>query len=85
MKLCIFGAGAMGGWIGGLLARQGVDVTLIARGPHLAAMRERGLTIRMNGEEFTTHPRLAERAEDVGPQDFVFISLRRIRCRPSST
>ena len=37
MKLCIFGAGAMGGWIGGLLARQGVDVTLIARGPHLAA------------------------------------------------
>ncbi|MGE3271817.1 MAG: 2-dehydropantoate 2-reductase [Chloroflexota bacterium] len=76
MKLCIFGAGAMGGWIGGLLARQGVDVTLIARGPHLAAMRERGLTIRMNGEEFVTHPRLAETAEEAGVQDYVFISLK---------
>ncbi|MCC7371088.1 MAG: 2-dehydropantoate 2-reductase [Chloroflexi bacterium] len=76
MKLCIFGAGAMGGWIGGLLARQGVDVTLVARGPHLAAMRERGLTIRMNGEEFVTHPRLAESAEAAGPQDYVFISLK---------
>ncbi len=76
MKLCIFGAGAMGGWIGGLLAREGVDVTLVARGPHLAAMRERGLTIRMNGEEFVTHPRLAASAEEAGPQDFVFISLK---------
>jgi 2-dehydropantoate 2-reductase len=76
MKLCIFGAGAMGGWIGGLLARQGVDVTLIARGPHLAAMQERGLTIRMNGEEFVTHPRLAASAEEAGPQDYVFISLK---------
>jgi 2-dehydropantoate 2-reductase len=76
MKLCIFGAGAMGGWIGGLLARQGVDVTLIARGPHLAAMRERGLTVRMNDEEFVTHPRLTDDPEEAGPQDYVFISLK---------
>jgi 2-dehydropantoate 2-reductase len=76
MKLCIFGAGAMGGWIGGLLARQGVDVTLIARGPHLAAMKERGLTVRMHGEEFVTHPRLTEDPEEAGPQDYVFISLK---------
>jgi len=76
VKLCIFGAGAMGGWIGGLLARQGVDVTLIARGPHLAAMKERGLTIRMNGDEFVTHPRLTDDPEEAGPQDYVFISLK---------
>jgi len=76
MKLCIFGAGAMGGWIGGLLARQGVDVTLIARGPHLAAMKERGLTVRMNGEEFVTRPKLTDDPEEVGPQDYVFISLK---------
>ena len=76
MKLCIFGAGAMGGWIGGLLARQGVDVTLIARGPHLAAMQANGLTVRMDGEEFVTHPRLAASAEEAGPQDYVFISLK---------
>jgi 2-dehydropantoate 2-reductase len=66
----------MGGWIGGLLARQGVDVTLIARGPHLAAMRERGLTIRMNGEEFVTRPRVTDDPREAGPQDYVFISLK---------
>src|SRR4051794_5108115 len=71
-----FGGGAMGGWIGGLLARQGVDVTLIARGPHLAAMRERGLIIRMNGEEFTTHPRVTDSAAEAGPQDYLLISLK---------
>ena len=76
MKLCIFGAGAMGGWIGGLLARRGVDVTLIARGPHLAAMKERGLTVRMSGEEFVTHPKLTDDPEEAGPQDYVFISLK---------
>src|SRR5918912_3392651 len=76
MKLCIFGAGAMGGRIGGLLARQGVDVTLIARGPHLAAMQERGLTLRMNGEEFVTHPRLTNDPREAGPQDYVLISLK---------
>ncbi len=76
MKLCIFGAGAMGGWIGGLLARQGVDVTLIARGPHLAAMKANGLRVRMNDEEFVTHPRLTDDPEEAGPQDYVFISLK---------
>ena len=41
MKICIFGAGAIGGLMGARLARAGADVSLIARGPHLAAMRER--------------------------------------------
>jgi len=76
MKVCVFGAGAMGGWIGGLLAREGVDVTLIARGPHLAAMQERGLVVRMNGEEFTTHPRLTNDPREAGPQDYVIVSLK---------
>ena len=40
MKICIFGAGAIGGLLGAQLALAGADVTLIARGPHLAAMRE---------------------------------------------
>lgn len=76
MKLCVFGAGAMGGWIGALLARQGVDVTLIARGPHLAAMRERGLIVRSGGEEFVTHPRVTDDPREAGPQDYVFIGLK---------
>jgi len=76
MKICIFGAGAMGGWIGGLLARQGIDVTLIARGPHLDAMQRNGLTVRMNGEEFVTHPRVTSDPREAGPQDYVFIGLK---------
>jgi 2-dehydropantoate 2-reductase len=76
MKVCVFGAGAMGGWMGGLLAQQGVDVTLIARGPHLAAMQERGLIIRMNGEEIHTRPRVTNDPREAGPQDYVIVSLK---------
>ena len=56
MKICIYGAGAIGGWVGGLLARAGADVTLIARGAHLAAMRENGLKVVSEAESFTTRP-----------------------------
>ena len=42
MKVCVFGAGAIGGHVGALLSHQGLDVTLIARGPHLAAMQKNG-------------------------------------------
>ena len=42
MKVCIFGAGAIGGYIGVKLAKAGADVSLVARGPHLAAMQEKG-------------------------------------------
>lgn len=50
MRICIFGAGAVGGNFAARLARAGTDVTMIARGPHLAAIQERGLTV-MAGEE----------------------------------
>ena len=42
MKIAIYGAGAIGGHVGALLSLQGIDVTLIARGPHLAAMQKDG-------------------------------------------
>ena len=45
MKISVMGAGAVGSYYGGLLARAGQDVTLIARGPHLHAIREKGLKI----------------------------------------
>ena len=51
MKICIYGAGAIGGYMGAELARVGADVTLIARGPHLAAMKEKGLTLLIGDEE----------------------------------
>ena len=65
MKICIFGAGAIGGLMGAKLAAKGdVDVTFIARGPHLAAMRENGVKLISEGTEQIVHPRCVESAEE---------------------
>jgi 2-dehydropantoate 2-reductase len=56
MKFAILGAGAIGGFLGARLTRAGEDVTLIARGPHLKAMREQGLRVLEAGGEYTVRP-----------------------------
>ena len=73
MRYVIYGAGAIGGVVGGRLFEQGHDVTLIARGDHLAAIQERGLTLESPKGTVTLkvpavgHPsELAPRPEDVG-------------------
>ena len=76
MRICIYGAGAIGGLMGARLARAGADVSLIARGPHLAAMRENGLTVRSAEETFTVHPRVTDDPATLGPQDYVVITLK---------
>jgi 2-dehydropantoate 2-reductase len=77
MKICIFGAGAIGGLMGAKLAAKGdVDVTFIARGPHLAAMREHGVKLISEGTEHIVHPRCVESAEEAGPQDYVLVTLK---------
>jgi 2-dehydropantoate 2-reductase len=77
MRLCIFGAGAIGGLLGARLAQAGeVEVTLIARGGHLAAMRERGLRLLAEGEDVTLTPRTAGDAIEAGEQDYVIITLK---------
>ena len=76
MKICIYGAGAIGGWVGGLLARAGADVTLIARGAHLAAMRENGLKVVSEAESFTTRPACTDDPAEAGPQDVVIVTLK---------
>ena len=78
MKLAIFGAGAIGGYMGALLAAKGdVDVTLIARGPHLEAMQRDGLRlIEDDGSEIVTHPNLVADTRDAGPQDYVVLAVK---------
>lgn len=76
MKIAIYGAGAIGGLMGAHLARAGEDVTLIARGAHLAAMQANGLSVMHDGSEFTVHPRAVERPEDAGIQDYIVIALK---------
>ncbi len=76
MKICIYGAGAIGGFLGAKLAAQGQEVTLIARGPHLAAMREKGLTLIMEGEETVTPVQATDDPREAGPQDYVIVTLK---------
>jgi len=76
MKICIYGAGAIGGFVGAKLAEAGAEVSLIARGAHLAAMREKGLTLRMNGESRTVRVEATDDPRALGPQDYVIIGLK---------
>ncbi|MEM6886663.1 MAG: 2-dehydropantoate 2-reductase [Pseudomonadota bacterium] len=76
MKICIFGAGAIGGYMGVKLALAGADVSLVARGPHLAAMQEKGLTLIEDESTTTVSVNASENAADLGPQDYVIVTLK---------
>lgn len=76
MKICIFGAGAIGGFIGVLLARAGNDVSFVARGPHLAAMRSNGARLLIDGQELVARVACTDDPLELGHQDCVFITLK---------
>jgi 2-dehydropantoate 2-reductase len=77
MKICVFGAGAIGGYIAALLARKGeAEVSLIARGPHLEAMKNRGLTLNMGSERFTVCPPMTDSPAMLGRQDYIVVTLK---------
>ena len=76
MKVCIYGAGAIGGYMGAQLATSGVDVSLVARGPHLKAMRENGLRLRIGDEEKVAHVTCTDDPVELGPQDYVIVALK---------
>ena len=76
MKICIYGAGAIGGYLGVQLALAGQDVSLVARGPHLAAIKEHGLKLRIDGEERVANITATDNPADLGPQDYVIITLK---------
>jgi 2-dehydropantoate 2-reductase len=76
MKICIFGAGAIGGYMGAKLAEAGADVSLVARGPHLAAMQEKGLTLIEDGNRTTHKVTVSDNPNDLGRQDYVIVTLK---------
>jgi 2-dehydropantoate 2-reductase len=77
MKICVFGAGAIGGYLAAKLAQAGANVTIVARGPHLTAIRERGLTLIEEGQAPATLPVTASaNAAELGPQDYVIVTLK---------
>jgi 2-dehydropantoate 2-reductase len=78
MKIAIIGAGAIGGFVGTRLALSGEDVTFIARGANLEALRTRGCRLIMTGgEEFVaSHVKATDKYEEAGPQDVVILAMK---------
>lgn len=77
MKIAVFGSGGVGGYFGGLLAHAGHDVSFIARGAHLGAVRESGLQIFSANGDFLIHPAVAtDDPADIGPVDYVVIAVK---------
>ncbi|VCU71790.1 2-dehydropantoate 2-reductase [Pigmentiphaga humi] len=76
MKLCVFGAGAIGGLIAGRLARAGQPVSIVARGAHLEAVCRDGLTVRSDRGDWNGPVHAAAQSEDLGVQDVVIVTVK---------
>ncbi len=76
MKVAVMGAGAVGGYFGGILAKSVVDVTLIARGKHLQAMKEKGLFVKSYKGDFKAKVRATSDPREVGPVDLILFTVK---------
>ena len=78
MKICIFGSGAIGSYIGSLLIKGGADVSLICRGEHLKAIQSKGLLMQSKeeNEEYFCKPKASDDPNDLGKQDFIIVTLK---------
>jgi 2-dehydropantoate 2-reductase len=76
MKVCIYGAGAIGGYIGALMHRAGADVSFVARGAHLEAMRSNGVRVMLEDDEVVARPHCTDDPAELGPQDYVVVALK---------
>ena len=76
MRICIFGAGAVGSHVAVRLARAGHEVSCVMRGSHLEAVKARGLMLRADGAEFSAQVTASDDPAQLGPQDFVISTLK---------
>lgn len=76
MKICVYGAGAVGGHLAGRLAASGVDVSLVARGEQLAAIQQQGLLVQTQDGDLHSHPKATDRPDELGPQDAVIVAVK---------
>ena len=75
-RICIFGAGAIGGYLAAALDNAGAALSLVARGPHLGAILKNGLTFEKDGVTSTHHLPASSDPADLGPQDVVFLAVK---------
>ena len=84
-RVLIFGAGAIGGYMGVKLAGAGADVTFFARGPHLAAMKANGIKLISEGTEtVVTKARFTDDPAEAGVQDYVIVALKATGLAPAA-
>ena len=76
MKIAVFGAGAIGGYVAAKLHQGGADVSVIARGAHLRAIQANGLTVKSNGQTVNARLPATDKAEDAGLQDYVIVTVK---------
>jgi len=76
MKMCIYGAGAVGGLIAARLAQAGREVSVVARGAQLTAIRERGLRVLSEEKEFSVKIKADTDPAKLGPQDYVIVAVK---------
>ena len=75
-RICIFGAGAIGGYVGAALHEASAEVSLVARGPHLEAIRADGLGLEKDGKVTCYSLPASDRPTDLGPQDYVILAIK---------
>ena len=75
-RICIFGAGAIGGYVGAALHEAGAEVSLVARGPHLEAIRADGLGLEKDSKVTRYSLPASDRPADLGPQDYVILAIK---------
>ncbi len=76
MKVCIYGAGAIGGYLGVKLALCGTDVSFIARGPNLTAIKRNGMTLLSEGQTLVARPPATDDPKQLGIQDYVILAVK---------
>lgn len=76
MRVAVLGAGAIGAYVGAALHRGGTEVHLVARGAHLDAIRERGVTVRSPRGDFTARTPATDNPSEIGEVDYVFLGLK---------
>ena len=82
-SICVFGAGAIGGYLAAKLESAGTPVSIVARGPHLAAVQRDGLVLQSGGERIVTRPNAVPHGDAIGPQDYLILTLKAHSLEPA--
>lgn len=76
MRICVYGAGAIGGQLAARLAKGGAEVSVVARGAHLAAIQANGLTLHAHDGTTECRPKASDYPRDLGPQEAVIVTVK---------